>query len=88
MKDYRKPEGPYVPHTERRVYETKEAYTHAAREAAITLGRHLGFTSPQLYTHSLPEAILSHLRSMDSRASVLAAIAFLEETGHTVTKNQ
>lgn len=84
--EYRKPTAARIGSAARtaQLYRLEEK-AHAATEAATNeLGKILGFTEEQFYTHSLPEALFTILDSWDLIASILAATTFLERYGYRV----
>jgi hypothetical protein len=84
--DYQAPLGPCIPSGEEteELYRLEEEQGEALRQAAIELGRVLGYRSTQLWTHTYPEALLTVLEGHDTRASELAAIVYLRKRGYTV----
>lgn len=77
--NYVKPEGPYIPSTERKLYRLEEKRNDAIHEAAVELGNVLGHDERQFWTRTVPEALLSVLQNFDRTAARLAAEAFLEK---------
>lgn len=69
-----------------KLYRLERSRNEIIKEAAKEHGKILGFDSDQFWTHSLPEQIAATLESFDKQASEIAAIAWLERRGYTVTK--
>lgn len=88
MEEYRKPTNPPIGYSEatKALYFLEGETNKAIKAAAHELGRFLGFTDKQFWTHSIPEGLRAVLESFDNRAAELAAVAFLENRGYTVTR--
>jgi hypothetical protein len=85
-KQYRKPVNPFIGRGEdtEALYKREDKRDEAFKLAAESLGRVLGFTERQFWTHTLPEALFGMLDHWDSMASEQACIAFLERRGFTI----
>lgn len=66
------------------LYALEEKRQNAIRAAAEEHGRVLGYTSKEYWTRSLPEQLAQVLEANDSRAALVAAVAYLNEEAEMI----
>jgi hypothetical protein len=82
---YRKPTMQSIGSDAEKLYALETKRNELIKQAASEQGKILGFSADQFWTHSLPEQLASVLGSFDKNAASIAAIAFLEKEGFTIT---
>jgi hypothetical protein len=81
---YIKPRMPHIGAVEQQLYHAEQMLADAIEVVIKETGKVLGHSPMMKWTATVPEVLASILQSYDDKASILAAIAYLEAQGFKV----